>query len=71
MWILNQRRDKLINTDNVKQIRFFEDGEITADGTVLGKYGDPKPPFSAIMNALAMTTPVNVMVMPGEEDENG
>ena len=42
MWILTQKRDRLINIDNVKQIRVMEDGEIHADGITLGKYRDAK-----------------------------
>ena len=40
MWILTQKRDRLINIDKVKQIRVMEDGEIHADGITLGKYKD-------------------------------
>ena len=66
MWILNQRRDKLINTANVKQIRCFEDGEIIADGTVLGKYKDTAPVMNSIINGIDKT---RLMLMPEEEEE--
>jgi hypothetical protein len=69
MWIVNQRRDKLINTANVKQIRCFEDGEITADGTTLGKYKDTAPVMTQIVSTLTSAYNIKIMLMPEEEEE--
>lgn len=69
MWILNQRRDKLINVDNVKQIRCFEDGEITADGTVLGKYKDPDKVMGAICNSISSEL-ATIIIMPEDSPDD-
>ena len=66
MWILTQKRDRLINTDNVKQIRVMEDGEIHADGITLGKYKDAR----GVLMDLVSNPRIEVGVMPeGDSDD--
>ena len=69
MWILNQRRDKLINVDNVKQIRCFEDGEITADGTVLGKYKNPVFVMGVIIGSIPIDDKNRILTMPEDSPD--
>lgn len=68
MWILNQYRDRLINLDNVKQIRVMEDGEIHADGITLGKYKDTDPIIGSIVSSLS-TNIATIIIMPEDTDD--
>lgn len=65
MWILNQYRDRLINLDNVTQIRVMEDGELLADGKPLGKYKDA---HGALMNLISNPR-IEVGIMPEDTDD--
>ena len=65
MWILTQKRDRIVNIDNVKQIRVMEDGEIHADGITLGKYEDA---YGVLMN-LVSNPKIEVGIMPEDTDD--
>ena len=68
MWILNQYRDRLINLDNVNQIRVMEDGELLADGKPLGKYKNPDPIMGSIVSSLS-TNIATIIIMPEDTDD--
>ena len=66
MWILTQKRDRLINIDNVKQIRVMEDGEIHADGITLGKYKDAR----GVLMSLVSNPRIEVAIMTEDTDDD-
>ena len=68
MWILTQKRDRIVNIDNVKQIRVMEDGEIHADGITLGKYKNPDPVMGSIVSSLS-TGLATIIIMPEDTDD--
>ena len=68
MWILNQAHDRLINLDNVTQIRVMEDGELLADGKPLGKYKNPDPVMGNIVSSISMNT-ATILIMGEDTDD--